>query len=211
MRGVLSVIRILQTMLLHFLFWFNKQDCAWNCSDFGIGAQTGDDGQKARERKQFAPFGLAIAIWVCAAMAQANMWFFESMIVLTCYTLWAILHKLSSDAGVTALESQLIQLPVRLILTLYALKDSWTAVRILELPVKGTIYSVLTCVSTTISSFYYGRALASGASGATVAAISGQYPAFAYALGICIGIEEVSPYKILGLFFACCSCICFCL
>jgi uncharacterized membrane protein len=112
------------------------------------------------------------------------------------------LTKMSSN------EMLLLQAPLRLIVTLFRIQ-SWSDIRFWELPVKGVVYTILTTIATVMAGVQYQTALRSGGSGATVAAITGSYPAVAYCIGAVLGMEEVSRYKVLGVVFACLSCFMF--
>ena len=102
----------------------------------------------------------------------------------------------------------LVQAPLRLLLTLFNIK-SWGDIRFWDLPLTGVIYTFLTTVAAVGAGFLYQSALRSGGSGATVSAIAGSFPAGAYFIGVVLGMEEVTMYKVLGVVFACLSCLMF--
>lgn len=102
----------------------------------------------------------------------------------------------------------LLQAPLRFIVTLFNV-GSWSDVRLVELPLKGVVYIVLSTFATVLAGFQYQNALRSGGSGATVSAVVGSYPAGAYVIGVLLGAEVVTLYKVLGVVFACLSCYMF--
>ena len=107
-------------------------------------------------------------------------------------------------------EIFLLQVPLRAIFIVLNV-TSWGDVRFWDLPLKGVFLTILTTLASVMAGFQYQGALKSGGSGSIVAAVVGTYPALAYFVGLLLGLESVSLYKLMGVFFACLSCLMFCL
>ncbi len=139
--------------------------------------------------------------------------------IASCFfkSLWAIFLKLASRT-IDSTTSNLIQLPVRTIVTLVlawirktpgsSLTLSGVVQHIGELSLYGTIHTVIACTTSVLSTFYFSDVLEKG-SASSVTVISGTYPAVSYVLRICLGLEEINSMKLLGVVLAIGSCYCF--
>ncbi|GMI34906.1 hypothetical protein TeGR_g707 [Tetraparma gracilis] len=138
-------------------------------------------------------------------------WLSSSLLSLCLYGLWAVLSKLAQSAGkATAAEYQSLAILTMTLLTGYTFfAGPAGSIRApAELPLLGASLSVAAGLLSYFAGAAYSAALSAGP-GSAVAAISGSYPALAFAILALAGQEEVSGMKVLGLGFALASTACF--
>ena len=154
-------------------------------------------------------------------------WLIYSLISCLLYSIWTIFNKLSSST-IDSTTSNLIQLPVRTVVTLFTafqrmntttpeqpkpltsvLSSGNILTNIGNLNLYGTIYTFISCIASVFATFFLGDALEKGGSASSVAIIAGSYPALSYVLSVIFGLERLEWMKVLGVFLAVGSCYCF--
>mmetsp|Transcript_17216 Transcript_17216/g.21034 ORF Transcript_17216/g.21034 Transcript_17216/m.21034 type:complete len:153 (-) Transcript_17216:945-1403(-) len=149
-----------------------------------------------------------------------DKWLYCSIFSCCMYSIWTISMKQASRT-IDATASNLIQLPIRIIVTLFTallrmkpgteLSFSSTINYIGDLNFQGVIYTIVACVASVVATFLFNDAFLYGGSGSAVTVITGCYPALSYVISMLMGLESFNPLKFLGVCLAVGSCFCFAL
>ncbi len=153
-------------------------------------------------------------------------WLIYSFLSCIGFSIWSIAAKKAS-LTVDASTYNLIQLPIRIIVTIFTVLQRQDATipsiktmlhtsslhtimeAIGKIHVHGFIYTVIAGVSSVLASFSYSDALEKGGSGSAVAVLTGSYPALSYVMSVVAGWEEIKMTKVIGVALAIGSCYCF--
>lgn len=146
-------------------------------------------------------------------------WLLYSLASCFLYSLWTIFSKLASRT-IDSTTSSLMQLPIRTVVTiLTAIKKrkpsspgislNLVITQIGQLSLYGSLYTVLSCISSVFATFFFGDALQAGGNASSVAVITGSYPAVSYIISVMFGLESINFIKLLGVLLAIGSCYCF--
>ena len=145
-------------------------------------------------------------------------WFLYSLASCFMFSVWTITSELASRT-IDGSTSLLLQLPLRVIVTSVTaykrmkpgskISIPSMANHLVNLNLFGFIFTIFAGTSSVVASFFMNDALDKGGSGSAVAVITGSYPALSYVLSVILGMETISPVKILGVLLAAGSCYCF--